>query len=95
MGTPRKPMAQTIDLALQRLEDLDILEGPEMRHQSSLSPIALLRKWRFSHAVKKRWSELYPFQRSDRLWPGAEFGSGQGLVPDGGYRTLQCICQCG
>jgi len=52
MGTPRKPMAQTIDLALQRLEDLDILEGPEMRHQSSLSPIALLRKWRFSHAVK-------------------------------------------
>ena len=27
MGTPRQPMAQTIDLALQRLEDLDILEG--------------------------------------------------------------------
>lgn len=51
-GTPRRPLAQTIDLALQRLEDLDILDGPEMRHQSSLSPIALLRKWRFNHAVK-------------------------------------------
>ena len=51
-GTPRRPMAQTIALAMQRLEALEILEGPEMRHQSSLSPIALLRKWRFNHAVK-------------------------------------------
>ena len=45
-------MAETIGLATQRLEDLDIFEGPEMRHQKSLSPIALLRKWRFKHSVK-------------------------------------------
>ena len=51
-GRPRKPIADTIALALQRLGALDIFEGQEMRHQSSLSPIALMRKWRFSHAVK-------------------------------------------
>lgn len=51
-GSPRKPIAETIDLATQRLGDLDIFEGPEMRHQRSLSPIALLRKWRFDHSVQ-------------------------------------------
>jgi ribosomal protein S12 methylthiotransferase accessory factor YcaO len=51
-GFPRKPMAETIALAMQRLGELDILEGQEMRHQSSLSPIALLHKWRFNHSVR-------------------------------------------
>lgn len=51
-GQPRIPMEKTIDRAMQRLSALDIFEGPEMRHQSSLSPIALLRKWRFNHSVK-------------------------------------------
>ena len=51
-GTPRKSLEATIDLALQQLGALNLFEGPEMRHQSSLSPIALLRKWRFHHSVK-------------------------------------------
>ncbi len=51
-GTPRPPLPETIALASRRLTDLDIFEGPEMRHQNSLSPIALLRKWRFKHSVK-------------------------------------------
>jgi len=49
---PRPPFQETIDRALSALEALDIFEGGEMRHQSSLSPIALLRKWRFSHEVR-------------------------------------------
>ncbi|BBO76728.1 hypothetical protein DSCW_41450 [Desulfosarcina widdelii] len=51
-GQPRPPLQQTIDRALFSLENLDLFEGGEMRHQSSLSPIALLRKWRFSHEVR-------------------------------------------
>lgn len=51
-GEPRRPMEKTITLATQRLEMSGILEGEEMRHQSALSPIALLRKWRLSHSVK-------------------------------------------
>lgn len=51
-GRPRPALQQTIDRALEGLKALDLLEGGEMRHQSSLSPIALLRKWRFSHEVR-------------------------------------------
>ena len=50
-GAPRPPAAETIARALEGLEALEIFEGGEMRHQSSLSPIALLRKWRFHHRV--------------------------------------------
>jgi ribosomal protein S12 methylthiotransferase accessory factor len=49
---PRLPLMTTIENAMACLERLDIFEGPEMRHQSSLSPYALLRKWNFNHRVK-------------------------------------------
>jgi ribosomal protein S12 methylthiotransferase accessory factor YcaO len=49
---PRVPLTTTIENAMARLEALDIFEGPEMRHQSSLSPYALLRKWSFNHRVQ-------------------------------------------
>ncbi|MFH1982814.1 MAG: YcaO-like family protein [Pseudomonadota bacterium] len=46
--------AQAIhDQALARLQKADILDGPEMRHTASLSPIALLRKWMFSHKIRQ------------------------------------------
>jgi hypothetical protein len=44
-------LQETIDRALAGLQALDLFEDGEMRHQSSLSPIALLRKWRFDHQV--------------------------------------------
>lgn len=50
-GPLRPPLEQTIENAFNRLGALDIFHGPEMRHQSSLSPCALLRKWRFAHRV--------------------------------------------
>lgn len=49
---PREPLESTIDKAMQRLRKLEFFDGPEMRHQSSLSLYALLRKWRFRHEVK-------------------------------------------
>lgn len=42
---------QTYATALERLEKAGILAGPEMRHEASLSPIALLREWRIQLAV--------------------------------------------
>lgn len=50
-GSPRPPLEETIEYASQRLAALDIFEGPEMRHQASLSLCALLRKWNFNHRV--------------------------------------------
>ena len=38
-------------LALNRLETAGIPVGPEMRHEASLSPIALLRTWQLSQTV--------------------------------------------
>ena len=51
-GKPRPPLEGTIAHAMAGLSRLDIFEGSEMRHQSSLSLYALLRKWRFNHPVK-------------------------------------------
>ncbi len=50
-GRSRPPLQETIDAAMDGLSRLDIFEGGEMRHQSSLSLYALMRKWRFSHQV--------------------------------------------
>jgi ribosomal protein S12 methylthiotransferase accessory factor YcaO len=50
-GTPRPPLETTIARALERISSLNCLEGTEMRHQASLSPCALMRKWRFNHRV--------------------------------------------
>lgn len=37
--------------ALERLTRAGVTVGPEMRHEASLSPIALLRSWQLSHTV--------------------------------------------
>ncbi len=41
----------TTALALERLATAGIFPGPEMRHESSLSPIALLRGWEMKSSV--------------------------------------------
>ena len=73
-GTPRPPLEETIDRALSRLEALTIFDGPEMRHQASLSPIALLRKWRF--AIRIRSGAL------DYRLSGTQTAYGRGLSLD-------------
>jgi len=50
-GPTPPTLMETITTAEKRLDALDLFEGPEMRHQSSLSPFALMRKWRFSHRI--------------------------------------------
>jgi len=47
---PRSP-DETAQLALERLHEAGILDGPELRHHTCLSPLALLRRWRFDHLV--------------------------------------------
>lgn len=42
----RPPAQETCLRAMDALMEADILAGPEMRHEASLSPIALLRSWR-------------------------------------------------
>lgn len=46
---PPKELAR---LAQERLMDADLLYGQEMRHEASLSPIALLRQWRLNVNIK-------------------------------------------
>lgn len=51
-GTLAEPDAKEIHaLALEALGRAGLLEGPEMRHEASLSPIALLRRWRIDLKV--------------------------------------------
>ncbi|MUM76984.1 hypothetical protein GKC30_04980 [Pseudodesulfovibrio sp. F-1] len=42
---PRRPLAETIALALTALEKADAFLGPAMRHKACLSPSARLRHW--------------------------------------------------
>ena len=49
--TPRPSAEETAELALEKLRTLDLLEGTEMRHESSLSPYGLLHKWRLELKV--------------------------------------------
>ncbi|MGD8366650.1 MAG: YcaO-like family protein [Desulfobacterales bacterium] len=39
-------------LALSRLSSAGLLEGGEMRHETSLSPVGLLRRWRFDTSIR-------------------------------------------
>ena len=45
-GYTRPPAEETAALAAQRLEECGIIDGEEMRHVASLSPVALMRPWR-------------------------------------------------
>ena len=45
-GYTRPPAEETASLAAQRLEACGIIDGEEMRHVASLSPVALMRPWR-------------------------------------------------
>lgn len=49
---PRRPARETHQLAMERLYGLGIVEGPEMRHQASLAPWGLLRRWRLDRTVR-------------------------------------------
>ncbi len=51
-ASPSFGLDRTIRKALKILENINILEGEEMRHESSLSPYALLRGWRMSVSVQ-------------------------------------------
>jgi ribosomal protein S12 methylthiotransferase accessory factor len=50
--TPPLSPEETAGRALDRLEAAGILAGVEMRHIASLSPVALLRKWRVEISVQ-------------------------------------------
>lgn len=47
----RPPAQETAQRALELLVENGIIAGVEMRHEASLSPIALLRKWQLDMAV--------------------------------------------
>ncbi len=47
----RRPLEDTLAAALARLDALGVLQGPEVRHASSLSPIAYLRQWKLAVTV--------------------------------------------
>ncbi len=49
----RPPAQQTAQQALTILVENDILDGMEMRHEASLSPIALLRNWKVRLSVEQ------------------------------------------
>jgi ribosomal protein S12 methylthiotransferase accessory factor len=46
--------AETAQKALEQLEKTGILDSPEMRHEASLSPCALLRRWRMNLSVANK-----------------------------------------
>ena len=72
-GPPAPPPSfeAVVATALERLEGLGILAEQEMRHESSLSPIALMRRWRMQIHVQQDRHQ-YRFQ-------GLQTAYGKGL----------------
>ena len=50
-NTDREKLKSLAESALRALEKANLLHGPEMRHESSLSPVALLRQWNLQSRV--------------------------------------------
>jgi len=57
-ATPAVSPEQTADTAEERLKQAGVELGRLMRHESSLSPIGLLRSWRFATHVENRRNQL-------------------------------------
>jgi YcaO-like protein with predicted kinase domain len=51
-SSDKAPVSETIAAASERLRRLKILASIEMRHEASLSPVALLRQWRLERRVR-------------------------------------------
>lgn len=71
---PRRPLKETIDLALDVLEKADAFLGPAMEHKASLSPVARLRHW----MVKTRTVN----GRHANTLEGIQTCYGRGLIQD-------------
>jgi len=69
---PAMPSFETVyETAMQRLERIGILAEEEMRHESSLSPVALLRRWRMHIRVQQ--------DRHHYTFSGLQTSYGKGL----------------
>lgn len=66
--------AETAELALEKLRSLGVLDGVEMRHESSLSPYGLLHKWRLQLQVDSG--------RHQYRLTGSQTAYGRGLTLD-------------
>lgn len=74
------PPGQTADIAEDRLEKAGVELGELMRHESSLSPIGLLRTWRFNTMISSR--------RNRFLLSGEQTSYGRGLSLDTARASL-------
>ncbi|GBC62019.1 YcaO-type kinase domain-containing protein [Desulfonema ishimotonii] len=68
---PRPVPEETARIALEKLERVGVISGEEMRHVSSLSPVALLREWQVKISVQNG-RHHYRFQ-------GTQTAYGRGL----------------
>ena len=71
---------KTTATALEKLASAGVFMEPEMRHQSSLSPIALLRKWQFNTCTE---NGRHQFNLS-----GTQTSYGKGLTLDDARASL-------
>ena len=55
---PTIPQEETHAAAMDKLYGLGIVSGPEMRHEDSLSPFALLRQWRMGTRIRDARHQL-------------------------------------
>lgn len=77
---PMISVEQTARKALERLTEAGIDMDPEMRHESSLSPFALLRRWRFTTHTDNR--------RNRFVLSGGQTSYGKGLTLEDARASL-------
>ncbi len=53
-GTEHTPAREVAETALFRLQTLGVLSGREMRHENSMAPVGLMRRWFFQSEVQAK-----------------------------------------
>lgn len=81
-------LEQTTQTAMERLENAGVKIKKEMRHESSLSPFALLRQWRFSTTTTNRRN------RFTLEGPQTSYGKGLSLEHARASLAMEMVERC-
>jgi YcaO-like protein with predicted kinase domain len=85
---PRPDPDETVQIALERLADAEVAFEEENRHESSLSPIGLLRRWHVNISVKNGRHDFQIFG------PQTAYGRGLSLSSARASYAMEMVERC-
>lgn len=89
----RPPAQETYLRAVDALMENGVVDGPEMRHEASLSPIALLRGWQVDIAVTSGAVRHTLRGKATAYGRGLSLAAGPRILRHGNCGARQRLCE--